>query len=185
MPRLSPVFPALLSWMLVTACAASGGRPESHIEPPYDFTAGTVFDIIRTDDPTSFVCLHPRGRATRQMWDKRVEREFYHKVYLYDAYFADGGKFEGHVNPEFETPEAATAEAFRYMRGFGQLPTVLRAGIRSLGIHRGNKTASAGAGKIFVYQGNAIKRQSRNKLEETLFHESVHASLDGLSLIHI
>ena len=179
MPRLSLVFPALLSWMLVTACAASGGRPESHMEPPYDYTAGTVFDIIRTDDPTSFVCLHPRGRATRQMWDKRVEREFYHKVYLYDAYFADGGKFEVHVNPEFETPEAATAEAFRYMRGFGQLPTVLRAGIRSLGIHRGNKTASAGAGKIFVYQGNAIKRQSRNKLEETLFHESVHASLDG------
>lgn len=120
MPRLSPVFPVLLSWMLVTACAAGGGRPESHMEPPYDFTAGTVFDIVRADDPTSFVCLHPRGRATRQMWDKRVEREFYHKVYLYDAYFADGMKFEVHVNPEFETPEAATAEAFRYMRGFGR-----------------------------------------------------------------
>jgi len=148
------------------------------MDPPYDFTAGTVFDIIRTDDPTSFVCLHLRGRATRQMWDKRVSREFYHKVYLYDAYFTDGTKFEVHVNPEFETPEAATAEAFRYMRGFGQLLTVLREGIRSVGVHRGHKTASAGAGKIFVYQGNAIKRQSFNKLEETLFHESVHASLD-------
>ena len=83
------------------------------------------------------------------------------------------------MNPEFESQKVAATEAFRYMRGFGQLPTVLREGIRSLGIHRGDKTASAGSGKIFVYQDNAIKRQSRNKLEETLFHESVHASLDN------
>lgn len=177
MPRFLAGLAACLSLLFVTACAG-GGRPETHMDPPYDFTAGTVFDIIRTDDPTSFVCLHPRGRATRQMWDKRVSREFYHKVYLYNAYFTDGTRFEVHVNPEFETPEVATAEAFRYMRGFGQLPTVLREGIRSVGVHRGHKTASAGPGKIFVYQGNAIKRQSRNKLEETLFHESVHASLD-------
>ena len=178
MPRVLSVLGTCLSVMLVSACV-DGGRPETHMDPPYDFTAGTVFDIIRTDDPSSFVCLHFRGRSTRQMWDKRVSREFNHKVYLYDAYFADGTRFEVHVNPEFETQEVAMAEAFRYMRGFGQLPTVLREGIRSLGIHRGDKTASAGSGKIFVYQGNAIKRQSRKKLEETLFHESVHASLDN------
>ena len=178
MPHILSVLGTCLSLMLVSACA-NGDRPETVMDPPYDFTAGTVFDIIRTDDPSSFVCLHFRGRATRQMWDKRVSREFNHKVYLYDAYFTDGTRFEVHVNPEFESQKVAATEAFRYMRGFGQLPTVLREGIRSLGIHRGDKTASAGSGKIFVYQDNAIKRRSRNKLEETLFYESVHASLDN------
>jgi len=164
---------------LVGACAADGGRPETHMHLPYDFTAGTTFDIVRVGDPTSFVCLHDRGRGRREMWDKRVDREFLHNVFLFDAYFSDGVRFEVHVNPEFETVAAARTEAFRYMKGLGQLPTVLRAGIRSLGVHRGDKTASAGSGKMFVYQGNAIRRQSRNKLEETLFHESVHASLDN------
>ena len=81
-------------------------------------------------------------------------------MYLYNAYFTDGTRFEVHVNPEFESQKVAATEAFRYMRGFGQLPTVLREGIRSLGIHRGDKTASAGSGKIFVYQDNAIKRRA-------------------------
>ena len=118
MPHILSVLGTCLSLMLVSACA-DGDRPETVMDPPYDFTAGTVFDIIRTDDPSSFVCLHFRGRATRQMWDKRVSREFNHKVYLYDAYFTDGTRFEVHVNPEFESQKVAATEAFRYMRGFG------------------------------------------------------------------
>ena len=96
MPHILSVLGTCLSLMLVSACA-NGDRPETVMDPPYDFTAGTVFDIIRTDDPSSFVCLHFRGRATRQMWDKRVSREFNHKVYLYNAYFTDGTRFEVHV----------------------------------------------------------------------------------------
>ena len=117
MPHIPSVLGTCLSLMLVSACA-DGNRPETFMDPPYDFTAGTVFGIIRTDDPSSFVCLHFRGRATRQMWDKRVSREFNHKVYLYDAYFMDGTRFEVHVNPEFESQEVAATETFRYMRGF-------------------------------------------------------------------
>lgn len=146
--------------------------------PVYDSTAGLIFDIIKEDDPSSFVCLHDQGRATRQMWDKRKNNEFNLNVFLFDAYYADGITFEVHVNPEFENSEAAMIEAFRYVNSLGQLPTIFRKGIRSLGVHDGNKGASAGAGKMFVYKDNAIYRQSYKHLEETLLHESVHASLD-------
>ena len=136
-----------------------------------------VFDIIREEDPSTFLCLHYRGMEHREMWDKRVRQEFFHPVFLFDAYFSDGTRFEIHVNPEFGSDMEAEREAFRYMRGFGQLPTVLREGIRSLGIHRGDKTASAGSGKIFVYRQNAIKRQVQKHLEESLFYAAANVSL--------
>lgn len=147
--------------------------------PPFDSTADTVFDIIRADDPSSFVCLSYEGREIRQMWDKRKDNEFDLNVFLFRAYFGDGPAIDIIVNPEFETREAAEAEARRYTTGLGQLPMVLRQGIRQFGIHDGDPTYSAGPGKIFVYAGRTTQRIAENHLEESLLHEAVHASLDA------
>ena len=163
----------------LSACATESRAPVGgSMSPLYRSTGPLKFDIIQEDDATSFIWLHYRGRATRQMWDKRVDNEFNHSVFLFDAYFTDDIRFEINVNPEFETMERATRESFRYTKALGQLPTMLRRGIDRFGIHDGDETASAGAGKIFVYRANAINRQGYQHLEETLFHESVHVSLD-------
>jgi len=146
--------------------------------PIYGSTADTVFDIIATSDPSTFDCLSYEGRTTRQMWDKRVDNEFDLNVFLFHAYFTDGPSIDIIVNPEFETVDAAETEARRYTHALGQLPLVLRHGIRQLGIHGGMPTYSAGAGKIFVYADRTTRRIGQNHLEESLLHESVHTSLD-------
>lgn len=162
----------------VAISALAGGAAANAGAPPFDSTADTVFDIIRTDDPSSFVCLETAGREMRQMWDKRVDAEFDLEVFLFRAYFSDGPSIDIIVNPEFGTVEAARAEASRYTRPLGQLPPVFRQGIRQFGIHKGEPTYSAGPGKIFVYAGRTDIRIGENRLEESLLHEAVHASLD-------
>jgi hypothetical protein len=147
-------------------------------EPPFSSTADTVFDIITVDDLSSFVCLTYQGRTIRQMWDKRLDDEFDLNVFLFQAYFTDAPPFDIIVNPEFETRHAAEAEARRYTRGLGQLPLEFRFGIRQFAIHDGTPTFSAGAGKIFVYSAMTTQRIGENHLEESLLHESIHASLD-------
>lgn len=61
----------------------------------------------------------------------------------------------------------------------GQLPTVLRAGIKRFSAHGGDAGFHAGTGQIVVYLDRADQRASYAHLEESLFHESVHASWDA------
>lgn len=75
-------------------------------------------------------------------------------------------------------PVAVRAKARRYTRVLGQLLLEFRFGIRQFAIHDGSPTFSAGAGKIFVYAGKTTQRIRENHLEESLLHESIHASLD-------
>jgi hypothetical protein len=148
-------------------------------EPVYSDTAGTVFDIIQTSDPTTFRCLDPMGQEPRQIWDKRVDGEPIVNAYLFMARFSDGTSIEIAINPEFATAEAAQTEAMRYTVPLGQLPTSLRAGIARFSVHKGRKGYHAGTGQIVVYAETTDNRLSYRHLEESLFHESVHASWDA------
>lgn len=148
--------------------------------PPFSSTADTVFDIIKTTDDTQFLCLTYEGRTIRQMWDKRIDNESDLNVFLFKAYFTEGPTIDIILNPEFETVENARAEADRYTRGLGQLPLVFRHGIKQFGIHMGNEGFHGGPGKIFMYQDKTTLRISQKHLEESIMHESAHASLDAL-----
>ena len=165
----APLFGMLLAPLTVQAAET----------PIFDSTADTVFDIIQTSDPSTFRCLSYEGRTIRQMWDKRLDNEFDLNVFLFHAYFTDSPPIDIIVNPEFETVESAEAEARRYTTGLGQLPLIFRQGIRQFGIHGGKPTYSAGPGKVFVYADRTTRRIQQNHLEESLLHESVHASLDA------
>jgi hypothetical protein len=147
-------------------------------EPPYGDTAGTVFDIIRADDPSALQCLDATGQAERQIWDKRVDGEPVVNAYTFMARYSDGTAIEIAVNPEVASADAALAAAQRFARPLGQLPTSLRQGIRRFSIHQGDEGFHAGTGQIVVYTGRADQRASYDHLEESLFHEAVHASWD-------
>lgn len=166
-----------LAFCASLACATSTALAGS--QPPFSSTSDTVFDIIRTDDPSTFRCLSYEGRATRQMWDKRVDAEDYYETYLFHAHFTDGPPIDFIVNPEFGSVDAARAEVARHTRALGQLAPLFREGIRQIGIHKGKPTYSAGPGKIFLYSDRSSIRISENRLEESLLHEAVHASLDA------
>jgi len=160
--------------MVLSSTGANAG------DPPYSATADTVFDIITADDPTTYVCLNYEGRASRQMWDKRIDGESYLDVFLFTAHYSDGPPIDIILNPEFNTEAEARAEAYRYAYKLGHLPMVFRQGLKQFGIHKGKKGFHGGPGKIFMYQEQADLRVSQNKLEESLLHEAVHASLDAL-----
>lgn len=98
------------------AGAVSGAMAQPPAAPPFGDTVGTVFDIIRADDPTSFQCLEPKGQGKRQIWDKRVDGEPVVEAYLFEARFSDGTRIEMAINPEFGSPDAARTEAMRYAR---------------------------------------------------------------------
>lgn len=168
----------LFAAMRNLACLIAGVTSSVAVAAPYDATADTVFDIIQRGDASEFVCLADKGRGVRQMWDKRHNDEFDHNAYLFIAHFASGPGIEIVVNPEYADATDARTEAARYTRALGQLPALLRAGITLFGIHAGKASFHAGSGKIFVYAEQSTLRDSQNHLEESLFHEAVHASLD-------
>ena len=146
----------------------------------YDATIDTVFDVIIEEDPTSFLCLSYRGRKIQQIWDKRVDSEPLINTYSFLARFSDGHEIEIAVNPEFSSEDAARTEAMRYVTALGQLPTVLRKGIKRFSIHKGDKGFHAGTGQMVAYSGTANVRIAARHLEETIFHESVHSTWDNL-----
>ncbi len=160
--------------MLATATA---GLAQDVPRPPYGDTAGTVFDIITTSDPSALVCIESIGQAQRQIWDKRVDGEPVVEAHLFIARYLDGAEIEIAVNPEFDAVTAASL-AERFAFPLGQLPTSLRAGIGRFSIHGGFESFHAGTGQIVVYVDMADQRASYAHLEESLFHEAVHASWD-------
>lgn len=157
------------------------GRAQAEVamgQPPYDSTVDTVFDVIHASDPTMFACLEYVGRGVRQIWDKRVNTEPEVNAFLFAARYEDGTRIEIAINPEFGTSENARDEALRYAGPLGLLPTLLRKGIDRFSVHKGREGFHAGTGQIVVYSGTVDKRLDAKHLEESLFHEAVHASLD-------
>ena len=102
-------------------------------EPPY---WGTIFiepNILTELDPSSYQTLQDKGRGDRTMFDRRCSCWVTLNAFLFEASFDDGLTIEVQVNPEFGTTTSARGEALRYTRATGQLPTALRANVRTSG----------------------------------------------------
>ncbi len=169
----TPVRPSLAAVICLGLAAGAASAT-----PPFSDTAGTVFDIIRADDPTTFTCLQEMGRGARQIWDKRVDGEPVVEAHLFAARYSDGTEIEIAINPEFDAG-AARAQALRFAEPLGRLPTLLRQGIGRFSLHGGSEGFHAGTGQVVFYADTATQRESYDHLEESLFHEAVHASLDA------
>ena len=149
-------------------------------EPPY---SGTVFidsDILTADDPSTFVQVIAAGSGSRQMYDRRASNgagAFVNiDALLFNAHFTDSGVVEIQVNPEFTASEAATKAAF-YGHAIGQLPAALRVDVQTVGIHKGDQAFGGGNNNILIHTDAAGYHGVW--LEETIFHEACHTSLDS------
>ncbi|MFK7770319.1 MAG: hypothetical protein AB8B55_24120 [Mariniblastus sp.] len=143
--------------------------------------ASTDFDYIHESDPSTFKALEYVGKFGSEMPDKREGREqLIHPAFVFVATFTDGCSTQLSIDQAFENKEAAETEANRYVHRLGKLPTSLRQGVDRVVVHKGGRdtTAFSDVGLIVLYSDNASKRISNHDLEETVFHESVHASWD-------
>lgn len=142
---------------------------------------GTDFDFITEDDPNTFDRLEDKGKELSEMPDKS-DRSAAHRqeAFVFVAHFNDGTVVSLFIDADFETLDAARKEALRYTPRLGKLPTALRRGVSRVVIHKGGEDVSAFSdiGLMVLYSENATKRIKTHDLEETVFHESVHAAWD-------
>ena len=168
----------ILLAVFVLATSAREAQSQDQADPPY---AGTVWidpDIITPSDPTALVSVTDAGRGERRMFDRRVGDWITIDAYLFMARFDDGLTAEIQVNPEYDSASVAMAEASKYGRVVGQIPTVLRTNVETVWIHKGNQPLGGGNDNILIHTDHAENSIARGFLEEELVHEAAHTSLD-------
>jgi hypothetical protein len=148
-------------------------------EPPFrSSVVGTDFHFITAADPDTFIRLEDKGQGSAEMPDKADRTvPLVQQAFLFVAHFNDGTRVNLAIDANFKTQDSARTEALRYGPRLGKLPTALRMGVERVVVHQGgaNVTAFSDFGLIVLYSDNATKRIGTHDLEETVFHESVHA----------
>jgi len=114
------------------------------------------------------------------MPDKRSDKLMAKETFIFTARYTDGTNVDMWAHRRFGSQEAALKLVRPAAEAVGKLPTFMRKKLDRVIIHRGDETAFAESrGHFFVLYSENIKTRIRNHdLEETVFHESVHATLD-------
>ncbi len=137
-------------------------------------------DLITADDPAVPACLHYVGQTLQEMPGALHTNDLMASdVYTFDASFADNSKLGIWAHPSVGTREDAEKLAAVLLGPLGRLPAVLRQRLTHVVVQSGDHTSFAeDKGHFFVtYAENIRSRISTHDLEETVFHESVHAAL--------
>lgn len=145
--------------------------------PPYSSTVFIDSDILLADDPSSFIQTVAAGSGTRTMFDRRVNDWVVVEALLFTAYYTDSANIEVQVNPEFDASEAAEKAAF-YGHAIGQLPKAMRTDVQTVWLHKGNQAFGGGNNNLLIH--TEATGYHGEWLEETLFHESCHTSVDSI-----
>ena len=137
-------------------------------------------EFIRTSDRSMFSSLAYQGTRRDEMPDKRRDQLFAEGVHIFKADYDDGTCVELWAHPDFGSRKSAEGSVEPVAQAIGKLPTVMRSRLDHVVVHRGDETAfGEHLGHFFVIYSDNIRTRIRNHdLEETVFHESVHATLD-------
>ncbi|MCY4511527.1 MAG: hypothetical protein OXG35_31870, partial [Acidobacteria bacterium] len=176
-----------LSAVIVTVPLAAAAQPFQ----------GTVFispNVLTAEDPSSLAGVEYTGRGQRRIFDYRVMDWITVDAYLFEARIG-GHPIEFQVNPEFESEDAARAQVDVYAPPLGRLPAVLLSRLQSVHVNAGTPGHPDGvrpwARPRNVFGGNYVDRSitvhtGRGQeylrdgfLEEVLFHEGAHVSLQN------
>ena len=172
------MFRLLLALLLVGAIAC--GDDVLANEPPFFGTAFISPDIITASDPTSLRGVEYVGRGRRRVYDRRVGAWETVEVFLFDVEYAGQPAVEYQVNLEFETRAAARAQVDVYAPEVGRLPAVLLSRLIDVEIHAGKGVFGGNRiGTIHIHTEQGASYARGGFLEEVLFHEGVHVSLEA------
>jgi len=152
-------------------------------DAPFRSTVRMNLNTIGGAVNSAFLCLEYNGRKNHQVYDKRIEGEYKIRAYSFNAVFHDQPPIEIVANPEFQSSAAARDGVLPIAYAMGRVYAPLRSGVGRIVLHRGNKGLHAGGyiegyGQVVLYSDTVADRLAANHLEESLFHESVHAAWD-------
>jgi hypothetical protein len=174
------------------AAAAAQAKAPNNFEPtinsPLPFWSGTATspdfkDVIKNTDPTTFTpMLTDAGQEIRyNIFDRRINSFINLNVYLFNAEYSDSGlKIEIQVNPEFSSQDTAREHAEKYAIVIGRLPKALRRYVETVWIHDGKQPFGGGNHNLLIHIEQGNEYIDNEILEEIIFHEACHTSLDGL-----
>lgn len=138
-------------------------------------------DFIRADDPTVEFELADKGRVPLEFPGSLVKRPLIlENAYLMQLRYKDGAKVGIWADPLFADYRAASGYASKIGTALGKLPRPFREKLKHVVVHVGDRVAfSEHEGRFFVlYSANIDKRIATHDLEETCFHETIHATLE-------
>lgn len=184
----------LMLWVLLLTVACSEAPtsptptvPVVPVDPPAPIATGPPFEgtvfmspgVIIESDPTALTGVEYTGRGERTIYDRRVDAWVTVDAYLFDARYS-WGTVEFQVNPEFGNEAAARAEVDIYAPALGRLPAFLMTNARTVEVNAGVELFGGNAnGSFLIHTGQGQQYIGDGFLEEVLFHEAAHVSLDA------
>lgn len=140
----------------------------------------TDIDFIRKGDPNAYKSMEFLGRKKKEMPDSRSEILIDKEAFVFKLTFSDKSTVEVWAHSSFKSHEKAKKQVVKLHGPLGKLPGFMRKKIKHVVVHKGNEVAFAENGDQFfvLYSQNMDTRINNNDLEETVFHESVHATLE-------
>lgn len=148
---------------------------------PNSIVSNSLSFIELTDDATTY-CMGFTGRETKEMPGGPTDDLFENDVYIFETNYTDGTTVEVWATSRFPSESAASSEAEEIAMRLALLPTFMRETLKHVVLHTGDSGAFAEkiANFFVVYEDNMSFRRSENDMEETLFHESIHATMDNM-----
>jgi len=159
---------------------------------PFQGTAFMSPRILTAADPSALRSVEYAGRGERVIWDYRVMDWITVDAYLFNARIGARG-VEFQVNPEFGSEAAARVEVDAYAADIGRLPAVLLSNLAKVHVNAGRpahpEAATFQPRRVFggnrfdrsitIHTGTGEEYRQSGFLEEVLFHEGAHVSVDG------
>ena len=141
----------------------------------------TNIDFITEDDTDAFSTMEYLGQEDKEMPDSTTDILFDTDTYIFKVNFSNGNDTEVWAHSSFGNQQAAQEYAEKLTSRLGKLPAFMRDELSHVVLHNGDAGAFAESEANFfvVYSQNIDVRISNNDLEETVFHETVHATLDA------
>ncbi len=141
----------------------------------------TDIDFITASDDDAFLNIAYLGQADKEMPDSRNDILFDTGTYVFQLDFSIGNSVEIWAHSTFGSENAARQYANKLTERLGKLPEFMRSELSHVVLHKGDAGAFAESEANFfvVYSENIDKRIANNDFEETVFHETVHATLDA------
>ncbi|MBT0955914.1 hypothetical protein IV417_00825 [Alphaproteobacteria bacterium KMM 3653] len=172
-----------MRWLAVFVAVLWAAGPVGAAPLFENSVASNDIDFIRAGDPSAFHCMGYLGAHRREMPHIRRSRLFREGTHVFEMRFTDGARVEVWVTPSASLPEARRL-AQQVAGPLGRLPPVLRLPLDHVVINEGDGAATAEEEAQFfiLYAKNMAKRLRNHDLEETVFHEAMHASLQSRML---
>ena len=159
---------------------------------PFQGTAFMSPRILTAADPSVLRSVEYAGRGDRVIWDYRVMDWITVDAYLFNARIG-ARDVEFQVNSEFGSEAAARVEVDAYAADIGRLPAVLLSNLAKVHVNAGRpahpEAATFQPRRVFggnrfdqsitIHTGTGEEYRQDGFLEEVLFHEGAHVSVDG------